>query len=429
MSLSTSETQADILVAGAGAAGLSTAIALAQAGFSVVCVGHVDTRANGRTVALFEASLRFYKALGVWPHFRGKTAPLARIVMIDATGARFPVPSVSFAASEIGLSAFGENIENDVLVEGLAKIAAGTQNLVLHEGMIDDISFGEDAVHASLADGRRVTAKLAAAADGRRSLARTKTGIGTRIWSYPQIAFTALLAHAKPHRNISTEFHTRSGPCTLVPLCGVENKPNRSSLVWLMSPEAAERRRALSNSELAQEIEDQVDSLLGKIEIDGPGGFFPMAGMSANCLVGHRIALVGEAAHIFPPLAAQGLNLSLRDSAALAEVSEDARALGHDIGDARTLKTYATARRSDIFLRTNGVDILNRSLLWNLFPVDFLRGAGLFAFSMIGPLRRALMREGVLTHGTLPRLMQERPARRFTLFSRGAASTGMTPRG
>jgi 2-octaprenyl-6-methoxyphenol hydroxylase len=167
MTLSAPETNADILVAGAGAAGLSTALALAQAGFSIVCVGRVDTSANGRTVALFEASLRFYKALGVWPHFRGKTAPLVRITMIDATGARLPVPAVSFAAAEIGLSTFGENIENNVLVDGLAEIAAATKNLVLHEGMIDDISFGEDAVHATLANGQCVTAKLAAAADGR----------------------------------------------------------------------------------------------------------------------------------------------------------------------------------------------------------------------------------------------------------------------
>jgi 2-octaprenyl-6-methoxyphenol hydroxylase len=429
MSLSAPETHADILVAGAGAAGLSTALALAHAGFSVFCAGHVDTRANGRTVALFEASLRLYKALGVWPRFRGKTAPLARIAIIDATGARFPVPAVSVAASEIGLSAFGENIENNVLVEGLAEIVAGTPNLVLHKDMIVDISLEADGIRATLANGHEVTALLVAAADGRASLARTKAGIGTRTWTYPQIAYTALLSHAKPHRNITTEFHTRTGPCTLVPLRPAENKPNRSSLVWLMTPEAAERRRAVPNSELAQEIEDQVDSLLGKIEIDGPSAFFPMAGMSADRLVGYRIALVGEAAHIFPPLAAQGLNLSLRDAAVLAEVLEDARALGADIGSVQTLKTYATARRSDIFLRTNGVDILNRALLWNFLPADFLRGAGSYALAMIGPLRRALMREGVLTHGTLPRLMQERPARRFTPSPRGSASIGMSGRG
>jgi 2-octaprenyl-6-methoxyphenol hydroxylase len=417
MAFSTSETQADILVAGAGAAGLSAAIAAAQAGFSTVCVGHVDTRPNGRTVALFEASLRFYKALGVWPRFRGKTAPLAKITMLDATGARLPVPSLTFAASEIGLAAFGENIENDVLVEGLAGIASASPNLVLHEGMISDFHFEPDAISAILADGRRVTAKLAVAADGRKSLLRTKAGIGTRAWTYPQIAFTALLSHAKPHRNISTEFHTRSGPCTLVPLRPSGDRLNRSSLVWLMSASEAERRRALPQSGLEQEIEDQIDSLLGKIEIDGPGGFFPMAGMSANHLSGHRVALVGEAAHIFPPLAAQGLNLSLRDAAALVEVLEDARALGADIGAAQTLKAYDNARRSDIFLRTNGVDILNRSLLSDFFPVDVLRGAGLLAFSAIGPLRRALMREGVLTHGALPRLMQERPGKRLARSS------------
>jgi 2-octaprenyl-6-methoxyphenol hydroxylase len=413
MSLSAPETHADILVAGAGAAGLSAAIALAQAGFSVVCAGHVDGRPNGRTVALFEASLRFFKALGVWPRFRGKTAPLARIAMIDATGARLPVPLVSFAASEIGLAAFGENIENNVLVEGLSEIAAATGNLILHEGMISDIHFDADTIRATLADGHRVTAKLAVAADGRNSLVRTKAGIGTRGWTYPQIAYTALLSHGKPHRNISTEFHTRSGPCTLVPLCAAGNKPNRSSLVWLMAAEEAERRRALPQSALSQEIEDQTDSTLGKIEIEGPGGFFPMTGMSASRLFGHRVALIGEAAHIFPPLAAQGLNLSLRDSAALVEVLEDARELGHDIGSTQTLKAYEKARRSDIFLRTNGIDILNRSLLSDFFPVDFLRGAGLLAFSAIGPLRRALMREGVLTHGTLPRLMQERPLKRL----------------
>ncbi len=410
----------DVLVAGAGAAGLSAALALAKSGISVFCAGLVDRTANGRTVALFEASLRFYKALGVWQNFRGKTAPLARITMADATGAKLPVPPISFAAAEIGLSAFGENIENNVLAEGLADIAATAPNLVLHEGFIASITFEDNLVRAKLADGKVVEARLLAAADGRGSPARRAAAIGTRSWKYPQIAFTALLSHVKPHRNISTEFHTRSGPCTLVPLRPVEGRPNRSSLVWLMSPEEAERRRALAPALLAQEIEEQVDSLLGKFVIEGPCGFFPITGMSAERLAGHRIALLGEAAHIFPPLAAQGLNLSLRDAAALVDVIEDARAAGADIGSLQTLKAYERARRSDIFIRTNGVDVLNRSLLWDFLAADLLRGAGAMAFAAIGPLRRALMREGVLTHLTLPRLMQAPPPRPLVFRSRRA---------
>ena len=213
--------------------------------------------------------------------------------------------------------------------------------------MLNDISFEADAIHATLADGHRVQAKLVVAADGRASPARTKAGITARSWTYPQVALTALLAHAKPHRNISTEFHTRSGPCTLVPLRARGDKPHRSSLVWLMSAADADRRRALEPQRLECEIEDQVDSLLGKFELDGPCGFFPMSGMSVSRLFGHRIALIGEAAHVFPPLAAQGLNLSLRDIAALVEILEDARALDRDIGCAQTLKPYdgGAARR------------------------------------------------------------------------------------
>ena len=187
-----------------------------------------------------------------------------------------------------------------------------------------------------------------------------------------------------------------------------------------MSAEDADRRRALDPEALAREVEIQVDHLLGAMAIDGPSGFFPMAGMSVDRLYAHRVALIGEAAHVFPPLAAQGLNLSLRDSAALVEALEDAREQGKDIGERQTLKAYANARKGDISLRTNGVDTLNRSLLSDFIPVDVARGAGMFAFLMIGPLRRALMREGILTHGSLPRLMQPRPRRRSLTSGAGA---------
>jgi len=412
--VSSSLSRADIIVAGAGAAGLSAAIALADAGFATLCIGRLDLEAHGRTVALFEGSLRFYRALGLWPRLEPLACPIAAISMIDDTGSAFKARTVTFSASEIGLPAFGANIENNKLVETLAAIARTKPGLTLHEGFLSDVSFEKDRVRVTTEDGACFEAKLLVAADGRRSLGRRKAGIGARAWTYPQVALTTFLAHEHPHHQISTEFHTRSGPCTLVPLPEKDDTPYRSSLVWLMSESEAKRRRALDGEALAAEIEHQTHSHLGALRVDGQLGHFPMAGLRVSRLAGHRIALIGEAAHVFPPLAAQGLNLSLRDTANLAEILEDAQHLGHDIGTAATLASYSSERRSDISVRTLGIDVLNRSLLTDLIPVDFLRSAGLLAFSMIGPLRRAIMREGVLPNGHLPRLMQPPRPTRFT---------------
>jgi 2-octaprenyl-6-methoxyphenol hydroxylase len=400
----------DIIVAGAGAAGLSAAIALADAGFQTLCVGRLDFEAHGRTVALFEGSLRFYRALGLWPRLAPLAAPIETISMIDDTGAAFRARTLRFSASEIGLPAFGANIENNTLVETLATIAREKPGLTLHEGFLADIVFEKDRVRATAEDGSVFDAKLLVAADGRRSLGRSKAGIGARAWTYPQTALTVFLAHEYPHKQISTEFHTRSGPCTLVPLPAKDGAPHRSSLVWLMNAADAKRRAGLSPDALAAEIEQQVHGHLGAMRLDGQPGFFPMTGLRVSRLAGHRIALIGEAAHVFPPLAAQGLNLSLRDMANLVEILEDAKRLGHDIGAAPTLSAYSVERRSDISVRTLGIDVLNRSLLTDLVPIDFLRSAGVLAFSLIGPLRRAIMREGILPHGHLPRLMQPGPS-------------------
>jgi 2-octaprenyl-6-methoxyphenol hydroxylase len=397
----------DILIVGAGPAGLAAAIALARSGFSVICAGAVDTRVTGRTVALFEGSLRFLHALDLWPHLRDAAASLETIAMIDATGSRVPIPNVEFSASEIGLAAFGANIENNVLAARLANIAGDLPNVSLRTEWLVDMMIGDDAVHAVFESGNSVDAKLVIAADGRGSTARRKARIAARSWAYPQTALTALVAHEKPHHNRSVEFHTRSGPCTFVPLRGREGAPHRSSLVWLMSHGEARRRRELANDALAKELEVQVNGIYGALRLEDAYGFFPMMGMRVSRLTGPRVALIGEAAHIFPPLAAQGLNLTLRDIAVLVDCVEAATRHGHDIGAPAVLKRYAETRRADIDLRIHGIDVLNRSLLSDFLPVDLLRGAGLFAFATIGPLRRAIMREGVLPFGPLPRLMQK----------------------
>jgi 2-octaprenyl-6-methoxyphenol hydroxylase len=397
---------ADILVIGTGAAGLSAAIALAKSGFSVIAVGAIEQHGKGRTVALFEASLRFYRALGVWPELADCAQKIEAIRMVDATDARLPIPPIEFAAREIDLPAFGENIENDHLVARLAAIAQRLPNLSIAAERLIDITDEGGHLTARFESGRTIAATLFVAADGQRSTVRAKARIGARRWTYPQVALTVLIAHEKPHRAISVEFHTRSGPCTLVPLAPSATAAHRSSLVWLMTKTEAQRRQQLSAAALAAEIEAQVGGVFGAMRLDGACGAFPMAGLRVSRLTGRRIALLGEAAHVFPPLAAQGLNLSLRDIATLVDCVETARARGDDIGGSGALAAYANARHADISLRTYGVDILNRSLLADLLPIDLMRGAGFLAFSMVGPLRRAIMREGVLPQGHLPPLMQ-----------------------
>ncbi len=394
----------DILVAGAGAAGLTVGIALAQAGFEVTVVGALDGRRNARTVALFEASLRLYRALGLWDRLSPFATPLERIRLIDDTDSVFRPTPVLLRASEIGLDAFGANIENADLVAALAAAARETPGLHLIEDLLGDFLLTSESASARLPGGERIEAALLVGADGRGSRVRAAAGIGAREWSYSQTALTALLWHAKPHRRTSTEFHTRIGPCTLVPLGPTAERPNRSSLVWLMSPEDAERRMALSDPELAAEIQRQVHDIHGDMGLEGPRGAFAMSGLRCNRLTGTRAAVVADAGHFFPPIGAQGLNLGLRDVAQLvASLNRHGR---NDPGAPKALADYDAARRIDVATRVAGVATLNRSLLTHAMPVDFARAAGLMAMANIGPLRRALMREGVAPAGRLPPLMR-----------------------
>ncbi|MGB6657136.1 MAG: FAD-dependent monooxygenase [Methylovirgula sp.] len=391
-----SVSEADILVVGTGAAGLAAAIALARSSFRVIASGALDTVSNGRTVALFEGSLRFLRALNLWPRLSDLAAEIKSIEMIDASGSRVPIPRIVFSADDVGLQALGANIEIDRLVARLAAVAREIQNLSLETHLLTEIDDQGDHIRATLTSGRRIDAKLVVAADGQRSTVRAKARIGTRRWTYPQVALTALTVHEKSHGNRSVEFHTPSGPCTLVPLVARDGAEHRSSLVWLMSRREAAHRRALAPDALALEIEREVEGIFGNMRLDGGCGFFPMMGMSVTRLAARRIALLGEAAHAFPPLAAQGLNLSLRVIGTLVECRAEARARGTEIGLA--LRRSAEARRPDIALRISAIDVLNRSLLSDFLPVEIARGFGSLAFATIGPLRRAVILEGILPH-------------------------------
>lgn len=392
----------DILIVGAGATGLAAALALARIGRRVTLVGRPESAANARTVALLDGSLRMMRNLGVLDRLRPDLAALETMRIVDDTGSLFRTPPAEFRASEIGLDLFGENIENRRLVAHLFEAARGAPNLTLVEDLVTHIDLHERHGSLTTASGGVLSARLLVAADGRRSRLRAAANIATREWSYRQEAMTFLLRHDRPHRDVSTEFHTREGPFTLVPLPADGEARHRSSLVWLMSPPQASRRRALDDVALAREIERQAHHLLGRMTLESARGGFAMTGMTARRLSAGRVVLIGDAAHGFPPIGAQGLNLGLRDVAHLSDCLAEAE----DPGELDVLARYESAREGDIRLRTLGVDLLNRSLLTPWTPVDALRGFGLTALTHIAPLRRMAMREGVMPRGPAPSLMR-----------------------
>jgi 2-octaprenyl-6-methoxyphenol hydroxylase len=379
----------DVLIGGAGLAGLTAAFGLAQAGFEIVCCGATERTGRGRTVALLDQSVAFLDSLGLWASLQPRAAPLRSLRLIDDTGGFIPRRPVEFHAAEIGLDAFGWNIENDLMAEALAAAVAQSPGVERVAAGVKAYDFSADSARAKFEDGREISARLVIGADGRDSKARRAAGLEARLHRYPQTALTAHLDHRLPHDDFSTEFHTRGGPFTLVPLPASPTAPNRSSLVWVMGQEEARRRGALDGEALSREIERQAHSLLGAMRIEGERGFFPMTRQTVPKITGERLA------HVLPPIGAQGLNLGLRDVAAIVACAAETRAEGRDIGGTETLRAYERARRADIALRTGAVDGLNRSLLSHFAPVDFARGAGLATLSAIGPLRRLVMRAGI----------------------------------
>ena len=391
---------AEVAVVGGGPAGLTAAIALAGAGIETALIARGPPE-DHRTTALLSSSVTALVTLSVWPGCAPHAAPLRMMRIVDDTGRLIRAPEVHFDAAEIGLDAFGHNIENRHLVAALDSRARelGALRRVADEAR--GIGTENGQVVITLAGGGEITSRLVVGADGRHSLCRAAAGIERDGDVYPQTALTFNLSHARPHEDTSTEFHTASGPFTLVPLPG-----NRSSLVCVTAPAEAEHIAGLSDAALADEIERRAHSILGKIQVEPGRGRFPLAVETARSFARNRVALIGEAAHLLPPIGAQGLNLGLRDAAAITELVVAARRTGGDVGANDLLTRYDAQRRADVTSRTFAVDLLNRSLLTDFLPVQGTRGLGLYLMDRIGPLRRAVMREGVAPAASQPRLMR-----------------------
>ncbi|MGU9981995.1 UbiH/UbiF family hydroxylase [Phreatobacter sp. HK31-P] len=397
----------DVIVVGAGPAGLFAALALHHAGLRAAIVGiPPGGRSDHRTSALLDGSVQALRCLGLWDDVAPKAAPLRVMRLVDATGGLLRAPVFEGRAAEIGLDAFGYNIANDDLNAALlARVRHLGIPLIAETVTAVELADGSPAV--VLQSGDRITTEVVAGADGRNSLVRTAAGIDVVATRYPQTAVTVCFRHSRPHHDISTEFHTPTGPFTLVPLPG-----DRSSLVCVVRPGEADRLLALDDAALAREIEKRSQAILGKVMLEPGRGRYDLSAITPRQFAVPGAALIGEAAHVVPPIGAQGLNLGMRDGAVLADCLADARQRSEPIGGTAAMATYDRARRADIVSRTFAIDVLNRSLLSAFMPVHVLRGAGLWLLDQIGPLRRAFMREGLQPSHGQPRLMrgEERPA-------------------
>lgn len=414
--MNTKNTHFDCCVVGRGAIGLATALFLAEKGLSCALIGSGDLEGAerrqkaARTIAILANSLDALYALdaqaimgtqSLQEQIEAFSAPLRSLRLIDATGGFLRAPTIEFFAKDIGLEAFGRNIAlrtvTQILKQRADAEAEANPAFHLFENTVTD--FYATASHATLtlATGEKLTASLVVAADGAQSFLRAAASITTQVKDWPQMALTALIRHSRDHGFCSTEFHTRAGPMTFVPLPQGTDGSFRSSLVWLMRPTRARALYEMPDARLAEEIFIGSSGILGEIALEEGDrrGLIAMRSLQATRLYGKRLALVGESAHAFPPIGAQGFNLGLRDGLALAALVGKAKARGQDFGSAMLLRRYGLLRAPDIALRQLAVDGLNRALLADCAPLDALRALGIGALKAIKPLRQGIMQLGM----------------------------------
>jgi 2-octaprenyl-6-methoxyphenol hydroxylase len=369
---------------------LTAAIAVAATGATTALLARRIPYADNRTTALLGASTDLLERLEVWSRCRDKAAALRTMRLVDDTGRLIRAPEVRFTSGEIGLEQFGYNIDNRSLMVALEARAAELSNLVRYDDEAASIDPGDSAVTIRTGQGNQISARLLVGADGRQSPSREAAGIGVHRRDLHQSALTFNIAHSRPHNDISTEFHTPQGPCVFVPLPG-----NRSSVVWVSATREAERLMALSDDELSEAAERQSHSILGRVQVETGRNLFALTIERPAQFASHRVALVGESAHVVPPIGAQGLNMGLRDAADIADIAGHAISLGEDPGSPEVLARYQSARRADVASRLIAIDVANRSLLSDFVGMQSLRAVGMHLLGSFGPLRRLAMREGL----------------------------------
>jgi 2-octaprenyl-6-methoxyphenol hydroxylase len=393
-------TRVELAVVGGGLNGLTLGIACAAAGLEVAVIDREDPatmlgeRFDGRTSAIAYGSMRVLDGIGIWPLVAGQAEAIREIRVADNSAPLF----LHYDHREIGDEPLGWIVENRDLRRALHARAGELPNLRLVAPMTV-LSRAGGAL--TLANGDTVRAELVAAADGKNSPLREAAGIRAVKWSYPQIGIVATVRHAKPHRGVAVEHFLPAGPFAILPMTG-----NRSSIVWTERADLAPKLLALDDAAFHRELAARFGDFLGEISVEGPRWSYPLSFLHAETYIAPRLALVGEAAHVIHPIAGQGLNMGIRDIAALAECLVDGRRIGLDLADSGVLARYERWRRFDNIVLAAVTDGLNRLFSNSVPPVKLARDLGLAAVGQAPPLKRFFMRHAMGMVGDLPRLVK-----------------------
>lgn len=401
----------EVLIIGGGIAGLTLATLLGKAGLDIVLVEprplsfENNEKHYGRTAALMGGSINVLKSTGIWKRLGDRVEPLETMRIIDDSNPSAEPSQIDFSAKEIDRECFGYNIPNMMLHEILADEAKSISNITIVESKLDSIETTNNTVTARLENGEIVTASLLVGADGKKSKTRELSGIKFKVNNYGQSAITCLIEHSKPHGNISTEHHRPGGPFTTVPMPDKEGK-HISSVVWVEKTEDADRFIKMDKESFEKALQTRTRDALGQVKLASDPECWPLQGVIADKITASRTALIAEAAHAMSPIAAQGLNLSLRDVASLSEVIVDAIRLGDDIGSVTTLSQYAQRRHLDMVSRYYGVDSYNKIVSNNIGFLRSVRKAGLKTLQTIPSLKNLAMNQGLRPANDEGRLMR-----------------------
>ena len=401
------EIRVELIVVGGGLAGLTLAIACADAGIEVAVVDREDPRTmlaapfDGRTTAIAHGSQQVLAGIGLWPLVAAEAEPILEIRVADSGSPLF----LHYDHHEVGENPLGYIVENRVLRRALMARAAQLPTLRhLAPLAVDRVEREACGATACLADGRRLRGQLVAACDGRGSPLRRTAGIKTLEWTYPQTSIVCTVRHALPHRGVAIEHFLPAGPFAILPMT-----ESRSSIVWTERADLAPGLLALNAATFVAELGRRFGDFLGALEVVGPRFSYALSLLHAERYAVPRLVLVGDAAHVIHPIAGQGLNLGIRDVAALAELVVDARRLGLDIADAGVLARYERWRRFDNLMLAAVTDGLNRLFSNSVPPVKLARDVGLAMVGRMPPLKRFLMRHAMGVVGDLPRLVRGEP--------------------